>query len=218
MREDGVRAERKGLSRRTFLKGAGGVLGTTALAAAAAPETAAQAPQSPPGEVVAKDGIRTYPATGAKVKLRVNGKEIEALVTPAMSLLDVLREQMNLTGSKEVCGRGACGACTVMLNGRSVNSCLLPAIDAVGAEVTTVEGLEKDGRLDPVQAAFVANDACQCGYCIPGFVVRTRALLNEIPKPTIEQIRTGLSGNICRCGAYVRIFQAATQAIKGGRA
>jgi len=209
------RTKGKGLSRRSFLKGAGGVLGATALGttAASAAEPAAGA-ASPP----ARPGIRAYPAAGAAITLRVNGKEIAKEVMPSVTLLEFLREKADLTGAKEVCNRGACGACTVLLNGRSVNGCMMLAVDAVGAEITTVEGLAADGRLDAVQQAFVDTDACQCGYCIPGFVVRTRALLNEIPNPSADQIRAGLSGNICRCAAYVRIFDAATQAIKGGRA
>jgi aerobic-type carbon monoxide dehydrogenase small subunit (CoxS/CutS family) len=116
-----------------------------------------------------------------------------------------------------VCDRGACGACTVLVDGRSVNSCLMLAIDAVGKEVTTVEGLAKGG-LNPVQQAFAEHDACQCGYCIPGFVVRAQALLDETPHPNLEQVKDGLSGNICRCGTYVKIFEAVEAAGKGGSA
>jgi carbon-monoxide dehydrogenase small subunit len=153
------------------------------------------------------------------IELRVNGKTHNVKVTGAQTLLEVLREQLNLTGAKEACGRGACGACTVLLDGRSVNSCMLLSIDAIGAEITTAEGLVKsDGTLDPVQRAFAEHDACQCGYCIPGFVVRSRALLNENPNPTLGQIKEGLSGNICRCAAYIRIFEAVKGAAEGGAA
>jgi aerobic-type carbon monoxide dehydrogenase small subunit (CoxS/CutS family) len=212
MKGKGDSVDRKGLSRRSFLKGAGGVVGAVAVGTSAA--TAAGA--APPPGAAARKGIRLYPATGATITLRVNGQARKVNVIPSTTLLEVLREKMDLTGSKEVCSRGSCGACTVLLDGRSVNSCMTLAIDAIGAEITTVEGLEKDGRLDAVQAAFVENDACQCGYCIPGFVVRTRALLDESPKPSLHEIKKGLSGNICRCGAYVRIFEAAAQAARGG--
>ena len=139
-------------------------------------------------------------------------------MTPDTTLLQAVRESLNLTGAKEVCDRGACGACTMLVDGRSVNSCMMLAIDAVGKKITTVEGLTKDGQLDPVQQAFVEHDACQCGYCIPGFVVRSRALLDETPKPDREAIKNGLCGNICRCAAYVRIFAAVEAAAKGGQA
>lgn len=216
MRGHGEREDGKGLSRRSFLKGAGGVLSAAAVGTAAAP-TEGQAAAAESG-IVVRDGIRTYAATGAKIALRVNGKAVEADVTPSMTLLDVLREKLDLTGAKEVCGRGACGACTVMIDGRAVNGCMTLAIDAVGSEITTVEGLAKDDRLDPVQQAFVDNDACQCGYCIPGFVVRTRAFLNENPKPTVDEIKAGLSGNLCRCASYTQILEAAAQAAaRGGR-
>ncbi|KPK68538.1 MAG: hypothetical protein AMJ84_10980 [Acidithiobacillales bacterium SM23_46] len=214
MKRKGEPTHGKGVSRRSFLKGAGGVIGATALGSAAT--TASAKPAEHP-EVASRKGIRAYPATGATITLRVNGKAFKTEVTPSTTLLEVLREKMDLTGSKESCGRGACGACTVLLDGRSVNSCMMLAIDAVGSEITTVEGLARDGRLDPVQAAFVKNDACQCGYCTPGFVVRTRALLNENPNPSLDEIKKGLSGNICRCASYVQIFAAASEAIQGGR-
>lgn len=217
MKEHEGRADGKGLSRRSFLRGAGGVLSTAALGSSCATVgEKATTGTSPPG-IAARKGVRVYPATGAAITLRVNGKAVEVTVAPSMTLLEVLREKLDLTGTKETCGRGACGACTVMLDGRSVNSCMILAIDAIGSEITTVEGLAKDGRLDPVQKAFVENDACQCGYCTPGFVVRTRAFLNEHPNPTPDEIKKGLSGNLCRCAAYTGILAAASQAARGGR-
>ena len=200
-----------GLSRRRFLQGAGGVaaggalLGVPVVALAQEPEVAA-----------ARPGLKTYAAGEQAITLQVNGQARQVTVTPATTLLEALREQMDLTGAKEVCDRGACGACTVLLDGRSINSCLTLAIDAMGKPIVTVEGLAKDSQLDPVQKAFVECDACQCGYCIPGFVVRSRALLNEIPSPSKDQIKEGLCGNICRCAAYVRIFEAVETAAKGG--
>lgn len=214
MKGNGERTERKGVSRRSFLKGAGGVVGAAAVGSAAAPAAAKPAEQP---KVASREGIRVYPATGATIRLRVNGKAFKTTVAPSTTLLEVLREKMDLTGTKETCGRGSCGACTVLVDGRSVNSCMTLAIDAMGSEITTVEGLARDGQLDPVQAAFVENDACQCGYCTPGFVVRTRALLNENPNPSLDEIKRGLSGNICRCASYVQIFAAVSEAIQGGR-
>jgi aerobic-type carbon monoxide dehydrogenase small subunit (CoxS/CutS family) len=133
-------------------------------------------------------------------------------VEPATTLLEALRIQLGLTGSKEVCDRGACGACSVLMDGKIVNSCLTLAVDAVGTQLTTVEGLAKDGKLDPIQEAFVRHDAMQCGYCTPGFVVASRALLNAKPKPTLEEIKHYLSGNICRCGTYGNMFNAVLEA------
>ena len=153
-----------------------------------------------------------------KITLNINGEATALNVQPAATLLEVLRERLSLTGCKEVCSRGACGACTVLIDGRSINSCLTLAVDAIGKQITTVEGLGSDAQPDPVQQAFIDHDACQCGYCIPGFVVRSRALLDEFPDADAHQVRKGLSGNICRCGAYVRIFEAVGSATNGGGA
>lgn len=204
-----------GVSRRGFMKGVGGAMGAAALAPVV---VKAQTPQ--PGEVgpVKRGGLTTYAAGGVMIVLNINGKDEKLKVQPSATLLEVLRERLKLTGSKEVCSRGACGACTVLLDGRSVNSCLTLAVDAIGKKITTVEGLSSGDQLDPVQQAFIDHDACQCGYCIPGFVVRSRALLDEFPDADGEQIRKGLSGNICRCAAYVRILSAVESAAKGGGA
>jgi aerobic-type carbon monoxide dehydrogenase small subunit (CoxS/CutS family) len=164
----------------------------------------------------ARDGLKRFDAAGAKISLNVNGRSSEVTVTPESTLLQAVRESLNLTGAKEVCDRGACGACTMLVDGRSVNSCMMLAIDAVGLQVTTIEGLSQNGKLDPLQQAFVDHDACQCGYCIPGFVMRSRALLNETPQAERVAIKHGLCGNICRCAAYVRIFDAVEAAAKGG--
>jgi aerobic-type carbon monoxide dehydrogenase small subunit (CoxS/CutS family) len=178
----------------------------------------AQADEPESAGPVKRGGLMTYPAGGVDIQLNINGKDTALHVLPSATLLEVLREQAGLTGSKEVCSRGACGACTVLLDGRSVNSCLTLAVDAIGKRVTTVEGLGNDQQLDPVQQAFIDHDACQCGYCIPGFVVRSRALLDEFPNADAKQVREGLSGNICRCAAYVRITRAVESAAKGGGA
>jgi aerobic-type carbon monoxide dehydrogenase small subunit (CoxS/CutS family) len=202
-----------GLSRRRFLQGAGGVAAGTALVGVPVVALA----QDQPKDQAARAGLKRYAAAGQPIQLIVNGQARQVNVAPSTTLLDALREQMDLTGAKEVCDRGACGACTVLIDGKSVNSCLMLAIDAVGKKVTTVEGLGKDQQLDAVQKAFVECDACQCGYCIPGFVVRSRALLDETPNPTKDQVKEGLCGNICRCAAYVRIFEAVELAGKGAR-
>lgn len=201
----------KGVSRRGFIKGVGAV-GVAALGTKVARGQDEPKPTGP----VKRNGLTMYPAEGVNIQLNINGKDQSLHILPSATLLEVLREQAGLTGSKEVCSRGACGACTVLLNGRSVNSCLTLAVDAIGKKITTVEGLSHDGQLDPVQQAFVEHDACQCGYCIPGFVVRSRALLDEFPNADAQQVRQGLCGNICRCAAYVRIFEAVESAAKGG--
>lgn len=202
-----------GLSRRRFLQGAGGVAAGGALIGVPVVALA----QDQPADQTTRPGLKRYRAAEQPIQLTVNGEARQVNVAPSTTLLEALREQMDLTGSKEVCDRGACGACTVLIDGKSVNSCLMLAIDAVGKKVTTVEGLARDQQLDPVQKAFVECDACQCGFCIPGFVVRTRALLDETPNPTKDQIKEGLCGNICRCAAYVRIFEAVELAGKGVR-
>lgn len=202
---------RGGFSRRKFLQGTGG--------AAAAGTVLVGVPPLARGQEEASqetDGLKRYPAAGTKITLKINGKPNQLTVQPQTTLLHAIRESLDLTGTKEVCDRGACGACTVHLDGRSINSCMMLAIDAVGHEVTTVEGLVKEGKLDPVQQAFVDHDACQCGYCIPGFAMRSRAFLNETPGATRDQIKEGLCGNICRCAAYVRILDAVEAAAKGG--
>jgi len=201
-----------GVSRRQFLQGAGGAAAGSMLVSL--PEMA-RAQQE--GAQLTRAGLKRYAASGQNISLDVNGRAAQLTVTPDTTLLQALRESLNLTGAKEVCDRGACGACTVLLDGRSVNSCMMLAIDAAGQKITTVEGLATDGQLDPVQQAFVDHDACQCGYCIPGFVVRSRALLDETPQPDNDAIKHGLCGNICRCAAYVRIFAAVEAAAKGGR-
>lgn len=196
-----------GVSRRSFIKTLGASAAVTSLSAAAESRAGlvgdeAAGPRGP--ELQGPDPV--------EVTLRINGKDHTAAIDPSTTLLEALRIHVGLTGTKEVCDRGACGACSVMLDGKVVNSCMMLALDAAGSEITTVEGLVKDGKLDPVQEQFVRHDAMQCGYCTPGFVVAARALLNENPKPTLEQIRKGLGGNICRCGQYSNIFNAVLEA------
>jgi aerobic-type carbon monoxide dehydrogenase small subunit (CoxS/CutS family) len=146
------------------------------------------------------------------VDLIVNGKQHSLKVDRERSLLSVLRNELGLTGTKYGCGEGNCGACTVLLDGEATQSCITSASAAVGREVTTIEGLEHDGELHPVQAAFAEHSAFQCGYCTPGFIISTVGLLSRKPNPTDDEIRSGLNGNICRCGAYTRIIRAVKSA------
>ena len=148
------------------------------------------------------------------VSLNVNGKKLSAQLEPRVTLLDALRDQFELTGAKRVCDRGTCGACTVLLDGKAVYSCSVFAIDAQSAQITTVEGLGDPSHLHPIQQAFIDNDAQQCGFCTPGFVVATKALLDQHSDPTPEQIKHGLGGNFCRCGTYAGMRAAVLQAAK----
>ncbi|MFN2369621.1 MAG: (2Fe-2S)-binding protein [Candidatus Krumholzibacteriia bacterium] len=195
------------LSRRGFLKTVG--IGAAAVAAGT---VAARDPAVDTGEIPAG---ATVPVT-----LDINGRERRVLVEPRWSLLFVLRERLGLTGTKVGCERGECGACTVLIDDEPRYACLTLAVEAEGRAVTTLEGLMDGERLGPVQEAFVAADAFQCGYCTPGQVMAVEGLLRHTPHPDLEQIRTGVSGNLCRCGAYAHIFQAAAAAAadrgKGG--
>jgi aerobic-type carbon monoxide dehydrogenase small subunit (CoxS/CutS family) len=146
------------------------------------------------------------------ISFKVNGVQHGLEVKSCQTLLEVLRNELGLSGTKEGCGTGECGACTVLLDGKPVNSCLMLAIDAEGREVTTVEGLEKEGRLHPLQEAFVEEGAVQCGFCTPGMLMAAKGLLEENPHPTEEEIRRGISGNLCRCTGYVRIVKAIQRA------
>jgi aerobic carbon-monoxide dehydrogenase small subunit len=143
------------------------------------------------------------------LQLRVNGRVHEVAADPTDRLLDVLREPLGLTGAKEGCGTGQCGSCTVLLDGRPVASCLVFAADAVGCEITTIEGLASaDGRLHPLQQAFVEHGAVQCGFCTPGMILAAKAPLDRNPRPTDEEIDYALAGNLCRCTGYVKIREA----------
>ena len=146
------------------------------------------------------------------VTLRVNGLEHEVLVKPHQTLLDVLRDELGLTGTKKGCDKGECGACTVMMDGEAVLSCLTLAVQAQGKDILTIEGLAQEGALDPVQECFVRYGAIQCGYCTPGMIMTARALLNKTPRPSHEEIKQGLSGNLCRCTGYVKIIEAVRNA------
>ena len=187
-------------SRRNFLKS----VGVTPIAAAALTPEAAQA----------QGAAVLGPAAGA-LALTINGQKRLVTVEPRVTLLDAMRQQLDLTGAKRVCDRGSCGACTVVIDGRTAYSCSVLAVDAEGADIRTIEGLTQGTTLHPVQQAIFEKDGLMCGFCTPGFVMSTVALLEKIPNPTPEQARAGLDGNICRCGTYVRLLEAVLS-VKGG--
>jgi len=153
------------------------------------------------------------------IQLTVNDEEYDLIVAPNRTLLEVLRNDLSLTGTKEGCGEGACGMCTVLLDGQPVRSCLTLAVEAQGKAITTIEGLVEDGRLHPIQQSFVEHGAIQCGFCSPGMILVTKALLDENPHPTEQEAREAISGNVCRCTGYAKIVEAmlaAAEMIEGG--
>jgi len=150
--------------------------------------------------------------TGAqKIHLTVNGEVVGVRAYPMERLLDVLRHELGLNGVKEGCGEGECGSCAVLMNGELVNSCLVPIAQASGVQITTIEGLAKDGRLHPLQESFLACGGAQCGICTPGMILAAVHLLGRCPRPTLEQIKEGLSGNLCRCTGYMQILEAVSR-------
>ena len=196
------------ISRRNFLKG----VGTGTVAATVAPSVLI-------GGEKAADAQTGEAVSNATVQLNINGKSYQVEVEARTTLLTVLRDGMDtsgthidLTGAKLICDRGECGGCTVMVDGKPVYACMMLAIDAQGKQITTVEGLADGDDLHPVQEAFIQHDAMMCGFCTPGFIVSSAALLNENAKPTVEEIKIGLSGNTCRCGTYPFIFDAVKSA------
>ena len=148
------------------------------------------------------------------IECKVNGEPRKLDVFPMSRLLDVLREQLQLTGTKEGCGEGECGACTVVIDGRIVNSCLVPVAQVNGAEITTIEGVAHDDQLHKVQQAFIQHGGAQCGICTPGMVLAAVDLLKRNPQPTEDDIRNGLAGNLCRCTGYMKIFESVVQACR----
>ena len=194
--------EKAGLSRRTFLK----ALGTTAVASAAAQaNSVAQELQKHNAEKVVGPGA-------VPISLKINGEAKKFEVEPRVTLMDLLRYRTELTGTKEVCDRATCGACTVWLDGTPVYSCMTLAIEAQGRDITTIEGISKGGEMTPVQKAFVNCDGLQCGFCTPGFVMSVTALLKQKARPSEEDVRKACAGNLCRCGTYPRVFAAALEA------
>ena len=149
-----------------------------------------------------------------RFSFKLNGREVSVSTPPAYTLLEILREKLDVTGPKEDCGKGECGACTVLMNGKPVLSCLVLISQAQGAEIVTSEGFMRDGFPDYVQKAFVDNGAVQCGHCIPGFIVSTEALLSRSPNPSLADIKTALAGNLCRCTGYARIIRAVEDAAR----
>lgn len=194
-------------SRRTFFK----TFGTVAVASAGSGAEAV-ARQMAEADAESPKGPEAVPMT-----LRVNGKKLKLHLEPRVTLLDALRYHAGITGPKEGCDRGGCGACTVLLDGEPVYGCSLLAIDAQGYEITTVEALGTPEKLAPLQEAFVEADASQCGFCTPGFVLCAHALLRDNPKPTEAEIRKALSGNICRCGTQPHLIQAVQRAAGMGK-
>ena len=148
------------------------------------------------------------------IKLTINEKEYKLSVDENLRLLDLLRDELGLLGSMEGCGEGECGACTVIMDGETVNSCLVMAFQADGSNILTIEGMERDGHLHPVQKAYIEVGAVQCGFCIPGMVLSTKALLDKNPNPSDDEIREGISGNLCRCTGYNKMLEATKKSIK----
>ena len=197
--------QNQGVSRRQFLRGSAlTAAGTTILNSGLLGQTA----ETSTSVAVGPDPV--------PITIRVNSKDYQLSVEPRTTLADALREMLNLTGTKVVCDRGACSACTVWLDGTPVNSCLTFALDVGGREVTTIEGLGTPDRMHPVQAAFVEFDAAQCGYCTPGMVMSTAALLKANPNPSLEEVQHAVRGNLCRCGTYPKVFEAALAAARKG--
>jgi aerobic-type carbon monoxide dehydrogenase small subunit (CoxS/CutS family) len=194
--------DRFSVSRRSFLKS----FGTTAAVAATA-QVEAVAAELQKANKEAPQGPGAVPVT-----LRINGKDLKLTLEPRVTLLDALRNHSPLTGAKEVCDRGTCGACTVLLGDKPVYACSMLAIEAQDQQITTVEGLAQNGKLTKVQEAFIDQDALMCGYCTPGFVMSVTALLKKNSKPTADDVRKACEGNVCRCGTYPRIMKAAMQA------
>jgi xanthine dehydrogenase YagT iron-sulfur-binding subunit len=165
-------------------------------------------------EAAAQSGTEAVGPGDTRVRLNVNGKNIDLMIEPRVTLLDALRTRANLTGNKRGCDRGACGACTMLVDDRTVYSCSTLAIEVQGKMIRTVDGLANGNELHPVQKAFCEKDALMCGFCTPGFIVASVGLLEKHPNPTPEQIKKGLDGNICRCGTFTRIFEAVSS-VKG---
>jgi xanthine dehydrogenase YagT iron-sulfur-binding subunit len=203
--EDKCCNSHQGISRRGFL--------SSVSVGAVAAVSVGNAPDAPAQEVVAAGVTVT-------VNLRINGSTRKVLVEPRWSLLYVVRDLLGLTGTKVGCDRGECGACTVLIDGKPHYACMTLAVEAQGREITTLEGLMDGEKLGTVQQAFVEEDAMQCGFCTPGQIMAVEGLLRQNPNPNIDQIRAGLSGNLCRCAAYQHIFRAVPKAValraKGG--
>jgi len=203
--DNNVKDKGSGVSRRTFLKASGISLSVPLVMGHRVIN-------------VAGAEVKVYGPAKVPIQLMINGKASTVNVEPRVTLLEALRNELDITGAKRVCDRGSCGACTMIVDGKAIYSCSTLAIDAQGKSITTVEGLMQGDNLHPVQQAFIDNDAQQCGFCTPGFVVASKAFLDKNPNPTAEQIQKGLGGNTCRCGTYMGVRAAVAQAAqKGGK-
>jgi len=200
MASDPESPEGVGLSRRNFLKSTGVVGLAVTIVSSADAEAQTGPPAVGPGEV--------------PVRLNVNGRQVNLMIEPRVTLLDALRMRADMTGNKRGCDRGACGACTMLVDGRPVYACSTLAIEVQGKQIRNVDGLANGSTLHPVQQAFCDKDALMCGFCTPGFIMASVGLLEKHPNPTPEQIKKGLDGNICRCGTFPRIFEAVSS-VKG---
>ncbi len=209
MEKNTVSKPRRQVSRRDFLKGFGG----GALGAAVAPRLWTQE-----SDTLRTDSGDVPVFTTKQVTFSLNGRSVTLVIEPRDTLLDVLRERFNLTGAKKICDRGECGGCTVLMDGRPIYACMYPAVRAQGVNITTIEGLAIKENLHPVQQAFIEKDGYQCGFCTPGFIMTSAAFLSQNQEPTRMEIQAALSGNLCRCGNYVKIFEAveaAAEKIRG---
>lgn len=198
-----------GISRRGFLKGAGLTAAGTALLEGVQVFNSEAATTSRDAK---RNDVKELGPGPVSVILHVNNKEHTISIEPRTTLADALRVNLGLTGTKVICDRGSCSGCTVLLDETPVNSCMTLAMDAIGHQVTTIEGLHRNGEMHPVQAAFIKHDAMQCGFCTPGMVMACSALLKKNPKPTEADVRHATTGNLCRCGTYPRIFAATLEA------
>lgn len=193
------------ISRRQFLGSAGAAVAAATVAGALVTKTQAN-PES---------AVQSVEGEGAvDITLKVNGKSHQLKLQPRVTLLDALRERLQITGAKRVCDRGNCGACTVLKDGKPIYACMMLAVDAQGSEITTVEGLGSPEKMSAMQVAFVQHDALMCGFCTPGFVVSAHATVKENPNATMDQVKNGCRGNVCRCGTFNRVFEAAYDAAK----
>jgi xanthine dehydrogenase YagT iron-sulfur-binding subunit len=202
--DDDVKEKGSGLSRRRFLKVSGISLSVPLVMGHRVIN-------------VAGAEVKVYGPTKVPIQLMINGKASTVNVEPRVTLLEALRNELDITGAKRVCDRATCGACTMIVDGKAVYSCSVLAIEAQGKQITTVESLMQGDKLHPLQQAFIDNDGQQCGFCTPGFVVAAKAFLDKNPNPTSEQIQKGLGGNLCRCGTYMGVRAAVAQTAKGGR-
>ncbi|MGC9518695.1 MAG: 2Fe-2S iron-sulfur cluster-binding protein [Desulfuromonadaceae bacterium] len=199
---DSNNEQQSGVSRRDFMK----YMGVSAVGMSLTGTAMASNNKPQPPEKILEAAERV------KIRLHINGRNHSVLVEPRWTLLYVLRESLGMSGTKEGCGRGECGACTVLINNQTRYACMTLAVEVEDQHITTLEGLMQGENLGPVQTAFLEEDAFQCGYCSPGQIMAVEGLLRQKPDPTLDDIRTGVSGNLCRCGAYKHIFKAAQKA------